>query len=246
MRLQITIILLSFLCLSCYSKRADKFALFYFHTVPDSLKYGVDYQWTVNSKSISEQGDTVKLKINYPNFDTIRLVNNSNKDVRIIITRFDPGHIYEMSNYSDCDDAAIHDTRNYKSGQKLLWTNEIGIVVFEIKNYLDTILIAGTYGDIRHNFTRGTLLKNNKTIRIEDPIQTEPSCFCFHIKIGMGSIREENNLYEDYRFTNFRYDIDKVFAIEDELFHLEYKFFNKETLTVIYDNKSKTVRLQLN
>jgi hypothetical protein len=220
--------------------------MFYFHTVPDSLTYDDDYHWTVNSKSVSELGDTVKLKINYPNFDTIRLVDKYSKHTRIIITRFDPDHIYEFSNHSECDNAEIHDTKSYKSGQKLHWTSETGIVIFKIKNYKDTLLIAGTCGEIRFNFTGGAVLKNNRKIRIEDLIQTEPSCFFFHIKIGTGSIRKENDLYEDYRFTNFRFDTDRVFAIEDELFHLEYKFFKKEILTVTYDNKTKSTRLKLN
>lgn len=259
----IILIFLAFNC-SCFSKEI-KTALFYIKTLPANLDtHQENYSWTINGQIITSNKDSVRIKINYPLFDTITLTKTNEK--RIILTRFYVNHTYELSPVSGLSDVAIYDVEKLKLYKEFLSTikedslledklyssfdslksvTETGRVIFKLKDYTDKELIGGTFGIMNWNFTSGKVLVNNESIEIKDPFTSGNSNFCFNINIGTGMIVKENAIYGDSKNINFNYNEGRLFVYKETLFSTEYRFFNNETLIVTYDGKTKLVNLKL-
>lgn len=259
----IPLLLLAFSC-SCFSKEI-KTALFYVKILPKNLEtHQENYSWTINGQIITTNKDLIKIKINYPLFDTITLTKANEK--RIILTRFYMNHIYELSPFSGLSDIEIYDVEKlklykaflskikegtlledklYRSFDSLKSVTETGRVIFKLKNYTEKELIGGTFGLIDWNFTSGKVLANNKSIEIKEPFTSGNSNFCFDITVGIGMIVKENAIYNDSRNINFDYDEGRLFVYKETLFSTEYRFFNNEILIVTYDGKTKQVNLKL-
>lgn len=251
---------------SFYFSKEIKVAFFHIKILADNLNtYTENYSWTINGKLIFADKDSVKVRINYPLLDTIVLTKKDEK--RIILTRFENRHFYELTPFSNLNDIEVYDIENLKLYKSFLSTitqdnisehdklyirfdslraiKETGKVIFKLKNYTKKYLIGGTFGEMSRNFTSGKILINNENVEISEPFTSGNSNFCFNINLGVGMILKKTDIYEDTRYINFDYDEERVFVFTENLFSIEYRFFKNETLIVTYNGETNLVSLKL-
>lgn len=252
-----------------FSRNKLRTAAFYFTELPEEMLVSGEegYQWKINGVHLFEVKDTTRISIHYPAFDTVVLHNAKYNKTRVIITRFDPGHLYELrplSYYYDIDMLDASEASNYKatlsqySINDFLWDEnlygvydslaffkETGTVKFRIKNQPKDSLFGAFFGDIKWGYGNGRILRKGNPTVVSDPLFLSTSGFCYYVKVGIGKEYAERDIYMEHEKLRFYTTNEKVFVFDQPLLEFEYRFFNQETLLVTYDARKRTTKLKL-
>lgn len=244
-------------------------ATFYFNQQLDtSLACTAPWDWTINGKLLSDHKIEYKINIHFPDFDTLTLSRQSGEK-RIIVTRFDPNHKYQLRPQGCCHDIDMFDEERIKeytilsnqmsgdnySEHEAIWRkldslyqyNEIGNVKFKLINSNTGDSIGGTFGDIDRaiNMTSGNLLQKNQTINSDGPFMFGESNFCFEIVIGKIKNIDLKKFSFESNELYFYYGEGLVYQFTEEFVSFEYRFFNRETIQLTYDAKKKMVKMKI-
>jgi hypothetical protein len=263
----LTIIFMT-LFVQSYSKEKS-FAIFYFNQQLDTSRAcAAPWDWTINGTLLSDHKKEYYVNIHFPDFDTL-LLSRQSGERRIIVTRFNPNHKYQLRPQGCCHDIDVFDEEKIKEYQNLflkvndtdysddvaIWKeldslyqyNEIGNVKFKLINSTKTDSIAGTFGDIDRaiNMTSGNLLIDNKIIDSDSPFMYGESNFCFEIVLGR--VKNIDLKLFDFESTDlyFYYDEGMVYQFIEQFTSFEYRFFNRETILITFDAKKKGLKLKI-
>lgn len=154
--------------------------------------------------------------------------------------------MYELNEGGFQNDVSIRDMteRMRHSPQPQANTYPLN-VIFRFHNVLQDTPLAASFGMTRRNLTHGKMAEGNTPLEIEESEWQDEPGHPYHICIGTGSVRTEASTYSDSRFLKFDVNEKDVFVFDEIVLTFEYKFFDKQTLVVDYDCRSKSHRLHL-
>ena len=261
-------ILLCFSHVLCFAKKEKAFAYFFFNEgAYAALECCEPWLWEINGKWVNNDTSIFKVEINKSEFDTIILRRENSGEKRIIITRFSKDKKYILIPQGCCHDADIFEYEEFKK-ENALWaktdhfsirqldslqaytdsvslSKNCGKVIFHLLNAKSKDSIGGTYGDIHTNYTSGALLNRNQKTLLDSPLKAESSGFFFPLKL-VSAIKADPNFEftEDGPIAFSAYFATDYYIIQQEIWGLEYRFFNQETLYISYDAHSKKTVLK--
>lgn len=218
---------------------------------PIKMKEFESWKWTINGKTFGVSHDTISINMHKNGFDTI-IFERPDKSARIILTKFQPNHHYQIFHNECCSSFDIEDVKIFEKGRKIadeekrfeFWQKrKNGMAQFEVLNCSGQEMLKGFLG-ITGWYTGGVLLLPNEKTAFISPFRMGYDTHIF--KIGVATVVPVNKEDLDYDKMNIL-SRDKPFEEYHEVVQMltsvEYRFFNKEKLKVMYDCNTNSMQI---
>ncbi len=219
------------------------------------IEVAENWKWKINNVEFKLTLDTIKIPIYQTDFDTILFTNESEE--RIILTKFNKGHVYNIHYNACCSDFDIVEKNDYYDSleqiEDIIMSYYIHTreprVRFELLNGEPNDNLVGVLGNFYYDDTiHGEDLHNNKKTSYLSPATVSFAAYNYNL----GMVRRAKQLTtkavdNDKAFYVYFYNSEKIdyYKIEKIFQMIEYRFFGKEKLLVTYDYQTNKMKVEI-
>ena len=217
----------------------------------DIFEEAKTWKWKINDTELNLIPKKFKIPIHKEDFDTI-IFNKPNYKERIILTKFNAGHIYNIHYNYCCNDFDMTEKNDYYDSlakiEDVMMSYYIHLkeprVRFKLLNSKPNDTLVGTFGRFAIH-AGGIILKKNKVTNYISPFTTGYSTYAYEIAIVRASKQDEAEEIEDDKIYLLMRNSTQDYKIEKFFASIEYRFFGKEKLLVTYDYQTNKMKVEI-